>query len=301
MRVCILGGGGLIGRNLWQRLNVENHETVVVTRQSLPPPEFITSNWLLSSTLPLYNILVDSGPWDLVVDLRAYQPDDLKGIVEFAPIITKHWIHVSTIYVYRRLRDLFNNSNKNGFLPLQIIEETVCNPSGVYGIGKLECERIWLNAYHMYEAPITIVRLPFVYGRYDRSKRVKFYIDKLLAKQPIPLPGLGQNKVDLLFAEDLAWVLTKMAGLKDSIGEIYNVALQQPMPFCSHIEMMAELLGVPVYIEANEMSNVEPGPFAYPVDIVLDNSKLLHLLSEIPISPLIETWQKTIDWEMFSI
>lgn len=294
--MCILGAGGLIGRHLCKVFIDNEYQVTGLTRQSACPPELFGVIWFSCSQISTSTVLLDGAPWDVVIDLRAYHAQDLVDMTEYAREITAHWIHISTIYVYRQLSEALTFVDKEIFLPVPISEDTPCYPSGSYGIGKLECEKIWQKGHQYNGAPVTILRLPFVYGPFDQSLRTMYYIERLHARQTIYLPFAGDRRVDLLFVEDLAHVLIRLAGRPKSIGGVYNVTVRTALSLRTHIEILANLLGVPALTEPTEKAGrpIVPAPYAYPIDIVLDNSRLLNLLGNITIIPLQETWLKIL-------
>lgn len=299
MRACVIGAGGLIGRHLCPALLARGYQTTAVAHRTPRPAGMEAAEWFRCDGGDLAALLRSLAPWDLVIDLRAYKRDDLGGLAEQAGELTAHWIHVSSVYVYRRLSEALNIAPESEFLPVPIPEETPCRPSGEYGTGKLACEQYWVSAHRRCGAPVTITRLPFVYGPHDRSGRARFYIERLLTGDTIRLPDSGERLVDLLFVEDLVNVLTRLAGQRRSLGEVYNLSVRPALPLKKHVESLAEVLGVQAKVADLRPAERPPeaAPFAYPVDLMLDATRLRNLIGEVSAVPLRETWASVVSWE----
>lgn len=299
MKVCIIGAGGVLGRSLCTAFNRTGYKVTGIVWNTPQPKSLRVDNWFQCENSNLQLLLKVTRPWDVVVDLRAYTSKDLSGITEIAQNTAGHWIHVSTLYVYKRLKDAFYFNKEERFLPVPISEDTPCHPSGPYGIGKLECEKIWLDVHSKTELPVTILRLPFIYGPFDRSKRVVYYVKKLLKGQAIILPDSGSRFIDLLFSDDFSLVVVQLARNLECTGEIINISSKPVFPLKKHIEIIAELLGVKK-IEIQCLDNQEimfvNAPFAYPVDVVLDTSKLESILGKGTVTNLKKSWSCTMSW-----
>lgn len=299
MRACVIGAGGLIGRHICLALLAKGYHITAVARRTPRPAGMEAAEWFLCDGRALAGLLRRLAPWDLVIDLRAYKRDDLAGLAEQAGELTAHWIHVSSVYVYRRLSEALYVAPESEFLPVPIPEETPCRPSGEYGMGKLACEQYWVSAHRRCGAPVTITRLPFVYGPLDRSGRARFYIERLLAGDTLRLPDSGERLVDLLFVEDLVNALIRLAGQRRSLGEVYNLAVRPALPLRKHLESLAEVLGVKSKVADLRPADRPPevAPFAYPVDLMLDVSRLRNLIGEVLAVPLRESWASVVSWE----
>lgn len=295
MRVAILGGGGIIGRALVETIADSVSEILVTTRSS-PPPRDFSGRWVVGAQRARqFAELRHGAPWDIVVDLCAMQPSDLADVFDLASLPCKQWIHVSSVYVYRRLREAHALSPDQTFLPVPIPETMALTPAGIYGEGKRACEEMWVRAYRDFAAPVVVLRVPFVYGRFDRSRRVGFYLDHLATGTPLALPKLGAARIDLIHADELASALVRIVNVAP-IGEVLNVVVRPARPLCDHIAALAAAVGTSPRIVPMH-SGEEPPPFAYARDIVLDGQRLHKLVGEVPVAPLALTWASAVAWE----
>jgi nucleoside-diphosphate-sugar epimerase len=298
LKACVIGANGLIGQSICRKLVDNYYSLTAIARATQSSSESVV---YCQSHADLLKTLEREAPFDLIVDLRAYCASDLIGLPERARFLTDYWVHVSTIYVYRRLSNALAMRAQEDFLQCPIPEDMPCRPEGTYGKGKLECEQKWSDAITLADAPVTIVRLPFIFGPFDRSERIRFYIDRLLADEPIRLPNAGRSLIDLLYSEDLAQTLLWLTSCSESTGNIYNIGRREVLSLFEHLTLLAEVLGKRLRIlesGVREDNDVPHAPFAYPIDIYLDTSRLYALLGDVPTVSHKDSWEKTVEWEL---
>ncbi len=295
MKLAILGGGGVIGRALLEIVAVSEAGVLVTTRATVAPPGF-RGRWIVASTATAQAAALEQdAPWDVVIDLRALGPGDLTGLAERAAQLTRRWIHVSSSYVYRRLREAHDTAEDQPFLPVPVPETWPLAPSGSYGEGKRACEAIWQAVHRQHRAPVVVLRVPFVFGRYDRSRRVGDYLDRLATGAPLEVPALGAARIDLIHSDDLAHAILRIGDVAPP-GEILNVVLRPARPLRDHLEALAAAAGATLRCVAPRR-NSEPPPFAFARDIALDGRRLDQMVGELPVTPLAVAWTSAVSWE----
>ncbi|NVO02987.1 MAG: NAD-dependent epimerase/dehydratase family protein, partial [Bacteroidetes bacterium] len=218
MRICILGAGGIIGRAICDICEEQSIDVVGVVKGSNKPSNKNIIDWKFNS-VDIQNVIKEGTKWDAVFDLRAFNPRDITIKKNIVNENVSHWFHISTIYVYKNLKAAYIDS-----INYEFKEDDDCNPSGEYGINKLFCEKEWISTFKREKTPITIVRLPFIYGPYDRSGRIQTYLNSILNYNTISLPNFGENLIDLLYSMDLARILITLIGNKSTFGKILNIA-----------------------------------------------------------------------------
>lgn len=296
LNICVIGAGGVIGLALCRRLLAAGHSITALSKSSSRPQNLGECRWETGEQ-SILRVLREERLWDVVYDLRAYRPSDLDWLAEQASDMTRHWIHVSTIYVYAQLSTAWACSDFSQFLPFPLCESTPCRPSGEYGVSKARCECVWLDAYKSYRAPVTIARMPFIYGSGDRSKRANFYVQAIRSGRPIILPNGGKTKIDLVFSDDIAEALTRLGGNPEAIGRILNVTVCNATTLRAHIEAIAQVVGHSVTIEERPFrpSIDEHPPFAFPMDVVMSNVQLQALIGRINSTPLPIAWKIALE------
>lgn len=120
-------------------------------------------------------------------------------------------VHGSTIGVY---------GNMSG----TIDENTPCNPTNIYGITKLEGERLALSFSDRLH--ITAIRIPETYGPGDR-RLLKLF--KTLQKNLFFMIGSGENLHHLIYIDDLIEGLYQASDNPEANGKVYVLAGPSPL------------------------------------------------------------------------
>ena len=154
---------------------------------------------------------------------------NLMEVLATKPI--KGIVHLSTIAVY---------GNAEG-----IIDEThACDFSGnEYADSKLEAERICLR-YAEKGTPVTILRLPIVYGPFSRNWTIQ--IANMLAISSLGLnEQFERGKCNLLYIDDLVAAIHKALSSGTGIGKILNVNGPEVVSWNDYFRRFNDGLGLP--------------------------------------------------------
>ena len=160
----------------------------------------------------------------------------------------KRFIHGSTIGVY-------------GIVDGLIDETTPCRPDNIYGITKLEGEKLALSFRN--QLPVTVIRIPEVYGPADR-RLLKLF--KMIQRNRFVMIGNGKNLHHLIYIDDLIQAFFLAAEKEEAVGEIFLLAGERPVSSNVMVETIAEHLGAkgflfrvpfgPVYLMAATMESL---------------------------------------------
>lgn len=136
------------------------------------------------------------------------------------------FVHGSTIGVY---------GNVDG----PVNESSPCNPDNIYGITKLEGERLALT--YRERIPIVVVRISETYGPGDR-RLLKLF--KTIDRKVFVRIGQGQNLHQLIYIDDLITGLIKSSESDKAIGEIILLVGNRPVTTDEMVDSITESLGV---------------------------------------------------------
>lgn len=146
----------------------------------------------------------------------------------------KHFIYCSTTEV---LGIIQNGS-----------EESECKPDfhlGYYGASKLAAEKTLLEIYHENQLPITIVRPTGVIGPgncYPFNELIES-LDKNALNAKI-FPGSGNHTVHWSYLDDIVQgFILILENSEKTIGEIFNLASDEPQTYKEIFTVIAETLG----------------------------------------------------------
>lgn len=134
-----------------------------------------------------------------------------------------------------------------GFPSERITEKTKISPRGYYGLGKFAGEVIM----NMVAVPVTILRLPGVYGPGDQQKSiVGLFLHQLANRQSLHVNGDGRALRDYVEVNDVCRLIEHFIG-SPYRGTI-NVATGRSVPIKDIIGMIGKALGVSPTIHYKE-------------------------------------------------
>lgn len=135
-------------------------------------------------------------------------------------------VHGSTIGVYGRPTGVLD-------------EDSPVEPDNIYGVTKLEGERLALSAND--RVPVVAIRIPEVYGPGDR-RLLKLF--RAIGKGAFFMIGSGRNLHHLIYVDDLVAGLLAAAESPDTPGELFVLAGPEPVSSNRMARAVADALGV---------------------------------------------------------
>ena len=162
------------------------------------------------------------GTFHLLEACRAHWGSQLDG---------KRFHHVSTDEVYGSL-------GPTGLFT----EETSYRPNSPYSASKAASDLLVRSYHHTYGLPCVITNCSNNYGPFQYpEKLIPVVIQKLLARQPVPVYGDGMNVRDWLYVEDHAEALW-LALRRGRDGETYNIGGRNEWPNLRIVELICDLI-----------------------------------------------------------
>lgn len=246
MNVLITGGTGFIGSRLALRCIEEGHNVRVFGRENNDAErankklvESKEAEVVLGSITDKEKLSDAVKEIDIVFHLAAAQheanvPDQVfwdvnvtgtKNLLDMClEAGVRRFVHGSTIGVY-------------GNLDGQIDEESPCNPENIYGVTKLEGEKLVLS--YRDKIPLVIIRISETYGPGD-YRLLKLF--KLINKNSFFMIGAGKNLHQLIFVEDLISGLLNAADSEKAVGEIILLVGKEPITTNDMVKIIADNL-----------------------------------------------------------
>ena len=246
MNMLITGGTGFIGSRLALRCVEDGHKVRVFGQENTEAEKankkLIQSKGAevvlgaITDTEKLSDVVKEI---DIVFHLAAAQheanvPDQVFRDVNV--IGTKHlldrcleagvrrFVHGSTIGVY-------------GNLEGQIDEKSPCNPENIYGVTKLEGEKLVLSYKDI--IPLVVIRISETYGPGDR-RLLKLF--KVINKNSFFMIGSGKNLHQLIFVDDLITGLINAVDSEKALGEIILIVGKEPITTNDMVKTIADSL-----------------------------------------------------------
>jgi nucleoside-diphosphate-sugar epimerase len=247
MKIAITGGTGFIGSRLAERC-LDRGDDVTVLGQANTDSEACNIRALETRGIRVVQgSVTDPGPVaralagsDVVFHLAATQhemniPDQrfrdvnvsgTRRLLEAAEQAgVRRVVHGSTIGVY-------------GALVGTIDEDTPCRPDNIYGVTKLDGERLALDFSD--RVPVVAIRIPEVYGPGDR-RLLKLF--RAIERNRFFMIGAGQNLHQPMYVHDLIDGLFAAAMVDRAAGRVFLFAGKTPVTTREMVSAIAESLG----------------------------------------------------------
>lgn len=235
-----------------------------------------------------------------VYDMCCYTKDHALGLVRQLGRCMDHVIFFSTAAVYR----------KPLIYPLDENEPLGEWPSfGDYGVHKAEAEEVFIKFARDYDKKVTIFRPVYLLGRNNYFDRENYYFSRILANEPILMPGTGQALVQFSFLEEVAEVFKIVPREQLEQIEILNIGGDEYIPIRGFIKLCGKIAQKKPSIVNLDLSkfNLEEERFyddLYPfpnVSLVVSNNRIKSLYHiafeelEKGLSDIFAYWQKNWD------
>ncbi len=240
--MAVLGGTGFIGHHVTRWLVEAGADVTTIQRgQSplgVPGARSVRADRKRTSTL--VTALAAAAP-AVLIDMIAYSGEDMERLLAALPVSLERLVVISSGDVYWTYA-AFLGLNR-ALAPAAPLEERAslreqlypyrAQASGpedlLYGYEKIAVER---TAQTGARVPVTILRLPMVYGPGDPQKRVSGYLERLgLSGGTLRLNAAEATwRCTRGYVEDVAWAIRLAALDERAAGEIFNVGEAEALP-----------------------------------------------------------------------
>ena len=141
----------------------------------------------------------------------------------------KHFIYFSSSMVY------------GNFTSDSVIEETPCEPLGIYGALKFAGEKLVIGYNQVFDLPYTIVRPSALYGPRCVSRRVgQVFIENALQGLEISIQGDGSDRLDFTYIDDLVPGIVNVMENENSKNQIFNLTYGESRSVSQMADILAE-------------------------------------------------------------
>ena len=241
MNILVMGGSAFNGRARVPALVRAGHNVTVCNRGRTPidhPPGVATIVADRTDADATRAALAGTS-WDAVIDMTAYHPNDVQLMIDVFEGAVGHYIFVSSTVIYSAV----SAANPGPISELHPVERV--GAQFEYGLHKILCEDLLLEAYTNHGFPATTVCLGMSFGPHNAlPTREQRMFARMLGGRKILLPGDGSAKTVVGYVEDQAEAFVALCGVEASFGKRFNLTGDDPHSNRRYINTFAEVLGV---------------------------------------------------------
>ena len=269
-----MGGTRFVGKPLVARLKAQGHALTLLTRGKNSIPDGVEHLKGDRSTDEGLACLKERS-FDVIVDSSGRKLEDSQRVVAMTGAPSHRFVYVSSAGVYAASEQW----------PLS--EEAATDPNSRHS-GKADTEA-WLRAEGI---PFTSFRPTYIYGPGNYNPIERWFFDRIVNDQPVPLPGDGSTITQLGHVDDLAEAMARCIDVEAAANRIYNCSGQQGVTFKGLILSAATACGKDpnaVDLRRFDPSRLDPkARKAFPL-------RLNHFLTDITRVERELAWQPRFD------
>jgi nucleoside-diphosphate-sugar epimerase len=302
MKVLVIGGTGIISTGIVKALKERGASITVFNRGR-------TDNRLGDGVQRIVGDRQDfaafertlsaSGPWDVVIDMVCFVPEEAESVLRAIRGRCGHFIFCSTVCTY---------GNTQTILPTD--ESTPQNPHSAYGRGKLACEKIFLKAHAEGVVPVTILRPSHTYGPgggvINNLNTDLAFVARLRAGRPILVSGDGHGLWQSAYCDDVGRGFAYCAGNPRCFGEAFNAVGDEVVTWDEYTLRTAAGIGAPtprlVHVPTDLLLTLAPERYVSLAEIfrfhgAYSNAKLKRVVPEFRMTVRYKDGiRRTVEW-----
>ena len=267
-KVLVLGGTRFFGKRLVEQLLASNMDVTIATSGRTPNPfgkevKHIPIERFDKNSLKL---TVASNEWDMVYDQLCFAPSDAADACEIFKDRVGLYVVTSSIQVYDktgiRIRE-------DGFNPNQYLIRMGRRSDSInYAEGKRLAEAVFSQTAAF---PVVAVRFPVVLGIDDYTKRLHFYVKRILNHELITVPP-DDTGLSLISSHEAARFLL-WTGQQSEMAEPINACSLGEKTIMEIILMIESIVDTKAIIQDSFDSDLSPlGNLA---SLSMDNGRAL--------------------------
>lgn len=246
MKILVIGGSYFLG-GAFTLLASKEHELTLVNRGTYSMMRYGVKEYKADRRDVKALQSIPKEHYDVVVDFCAYEPGDIKLILENikgVSELTKKYIFISTVDVYERQVGYV----KDEHAPLATTRNS--GRSGDYIYKKVCLEKELAEACETIGIDYTIIRPSIIYGPNDYSGRVETFIKMASCGIPIKYPKDSKAYFQMVYVKDIVEaILGACKQNKFNGGNAYNICPDEPIRYEEFMQTLSKVSEVPVKLE----------------------------------------------------
>ncbi len=235
--ILILGGTNFIGRVFTELIQTEENYNITLFHRGTTNTHLFPDLQRITGDRYTDDILeIAKKDWDIIVDISCYLPSSFELLIPKLKGKVGRYIFISTMSVFK----ILNNENQlidEHFEKFSYSKSQIQDPEKYkfYGEKKTACEDIlneqdWLDKI--------ILRPALVYGKYDHTDRMYYWIHRINKFQKTLIPNGGKERLNFTFVEDLAAIMREAIDIEKHRSH-YNVMTHDIIPLSQLYDTIA--------------------------------------------------------------
>ncbi|MCL1820155.1 MAG: NAD-dependent epimerase/dehydratase family protein [Oscillospiraceae bacterium] len=207
MKILVIGGTQYVGVHLVKNLLADEHEITIATRGKARDYFGDTVNRIIIERTDAESIYraLNGKHYDVIYDSQAYSSNEIKYLMDV--VSCEKYIETSTVSVY--LPNFKAAQPESDFDPVSYTLKWCSRNDFGFDEVKRQAECAIFQAYS--HIPSVAVRFPLIIGEDDYTKRLYFYVDRIVKSKPIHIDNLSVQMEFIMSDEAgrfLAWLAT---------------------------------------------------------------------------------------------
>ena len=213
MRALVLGGTRFLGRALVDSLLEQGHEPTLFNR-GLTHPELFPDVEKLRGDRSADLSALEGCEWDVVLDVAAYLPDEVRRSVDVLHAHARRYVFVSSVSVYA---DHSVPQVEGAAVAELSPDDEMDEGPETYGARKAACEQIVIEAF---ADRALVVRPGLIVGPHDPTGRFTYWPHRIARGGDVLAPASPDYAVQFIDVRDLAGWMVRAAS--DGLGGTFN-------------------------------------------------------------------------------
>ncbi len=313
MTVFVIGGTNFIGPYVVRALIEQGHSVTVFhrghTQADLPPS--VQHLYGDRAQLHRFQADIDKVAPDIVLDMVAYTETDAQSVIDVFKDRAHRAVIISSMDVYRA-RDILWNVESGRLDPVPLTESSPLR-SQLYPFRELpelrseipaDYEKILVERTYQNEPqlPVTILRLPMVYGPGDYQHRFLGYLQRMDDHRPAIVleSSIANWRGCYGYVENVAAAIALAVSDERAAGRTYNIAEPDSLSEAEWIQTIGEHVGwggKVISLPAEQMPETWQVPFNSEQHWIADSARIRHELVYSEKITRDEALRRTIAWE----
>jgi nucleoside-diphosphate-sugar epimerase len=260
MQVLIIGGTGLISTAITRYLVARGDDVTLYNRgqRAADIPGDVARILGDRTEYGAFEAqMADAGPYDAVIDMVAFQPEDVESAIRAFGGRIEQYVFCSTVDVYTK---------PAGCYPVREDAERQPSPTFPYAYRKAQCERILERAHARGDFQVTMIRPAWTYGEGGSLLHAfgwgAYFLDRLRQGQPVIVPGDGTSFWVACHRDDVGRAFVGALGNPKAYGRGYHATGEEWLTWDAYHQVVARALDAPpptlVHIPTDLLGRVAP-------------------------------------------